>query len=222
VTTTTSQASPASALDPNPDAHLYLEEVEGAEALAWVRKENERSLAVLENDARYQGLLRRCAGDLDVEAERIPYGVDSRQGQVYNFWQDETHERGIWRRHASVADYAAGFSETWETLLDLDALAKAEGGELGLQGRKLVLASGAMTDCLLSLSDGGKDAVRVREYSTSRKVRLWPGSVSRRVRHSRSQELLHLGGQRTRCCSRPTGAADTPSTLTESRAIPSW
>jgi prolyl oligopeptidase len=164
VTTTTSQASPASALDPNPDAHLYLEEVEGAEALAWVRKQNERSLAVLENDPRFKGYYDAALA-ISTSKERIPYGA-IRQGQVYNFWQDETHERGIWRRQ-HLADYAAG-KETWETLLDVDALAKAEGANWVYKG--VSCRPPEQTDCLLSLSDGGKDAVRVREYDIAKGV----------------------------------------------------
>ena len=164
MTTTTSQASPASALDPNPDAHLYLEEVEGAEALAWVRKQNERSLAVLENDPRYKGYYDAALA-ISTSKERIPYGA-IRQGQVYNFWQDETHERGIWRRQ-HLADYAAG-KETWETLLDVDALAKAEGANWVYKG--VSCRPPEQTDCLLSLSDGGKDAVRVREYDIAKGV----------------------------------------------------
>ena len=164
MTTTTSQASPASALDPNPDAHLYLEEVEGAEALAWVRKQNERSLAVLENDPRFKGYYDAALA-ISTSKERIPYGA-IRQGQVYNFWQDETHERGIWRRQ-HLADYAAG-KETWETLLDVDALAKAEGANWVYKG--VSCRPPEQTDCLLSLSDGGKDAVRVREYDIAKGV----------------------------------------------------
>jgi hypothetical protein len=78
------------------EKHLYLEEVEGAEALAWVRSQNERTLAILENDARFKGYYEAALGIATSQA-RIPYG-SIRKGYVYNFWQDETHERGLWRR----------------------------------------------------------------------------------------------------------------------------
>ncbi len=142
-----------------PDTHLYLEEVEGAQALAWVRGENERTLGVLEKDARFQGYYD-AALKIATSQERIPYG-SIRKGFVYNFWQDAAHERGLWRRQA-LAAYGAGSPE-WETLLDVDALAKAEGANWVYKGVSCLPPE--QTDCLLSLSDGGKDAVRVREYS---------------------------------------------------------
>jgi prolyl oligopeptidase len=150
------------ALDPKSDAHLYLEEVEGTEALAWVRSQNERSLAVLEGDARYQGYYD-AALKIATSAERIPYG-SIRKGAVYNFWQDGTHERGLWRR-TPLAEYSKA-SPKWETLLDIDALAKAEGANWVYKG--VACLPPAQTECLLSLSDGGKDAVRVREYSIAK------------------------------------------------------
>jgi prolyl oligopeptidase len=146
-------------LDPNSDAHLWLEEVEGTQALDWVRGENERSLKVLEGDARYQGYYD-AALKIATSAERIPYG-SIRGGQVYNFWQDAEHERGLWRR-TSLGDYAKQ-SPKWETLLDLDALSKAEGANWVYKGVSCLPPKNV--DCLLSLSNGGKDAVRVREYS---------------------------------------------------------
>lgn len=159
MTTDTAATAAANALDPKSEAHLYLEEVEGAEALAWVRKQNERSLAVLEGDPRFKGYYDAALA-ISTSKERIPYG-SIRRGHVYNFWQDETHERGIWRRQY-LADYAAG-KDTWETLLDIDALAKLEGKNWVYKG--VSCRPPEQTDCLLQLSDGGKDAVRVREYS---------------------------------------------------------
>ena len=69
-------------LDPRSEAHLYLEEVEGADALAWVRGENERTLKVLESDGRFQGYYD-AALKIATSAERIPYG-SIRNGYVYN------------------------------------------------------------------------------------------------------------------------------------------
>jgi prolyl oligopeptidase len=143
----------------NPDTHLYLEEVEGEQALAWVRGENERTLGVLEKDPRFQGYYD-AALKIATSQERIPYG-SIRKGYVYNFWQDAAHERGLWRRQ-TLADYGAG-ATAWETLLDVDALAKAEGANWVYKGVQCLPPE--QVDCLLSLSDGGKDAVRVREYS---------------------------------------------------------
>ncbi len=149
-------------LDPKPQAHLWLEEVEGAEALAWVRGENERTLKVLEGDQRYQGYYD-AALKIATSAERIPYG-SIRKGFVYNFWQDGEHERGLWRR-TPLTEYGKA-QPAWETLLDVDLLAKAEGANWVYKG--VACLPPEQTECLLSLSNGGKDAVRVREYSIAR------------------------------------------------------
>ncbi len=141
------------------ESHLYLEEVEGDAALAWVRAQNERSLKVLEGDPRFPGYYD-AALKIATSKDRIPYGA-IRGGLVYNFWQDEAHERGLWRR-TSLAGYASA-NPQWETLLDVDALAKAEGANWVYKGVQCLPPE--QVDCLLQLSDGGKDAVRVREYS---------------------------------------------------------
>ena len=163
-TVTTDTPATASALDPNSEAHLWLEEVEGEQALAWVRAQNERSLAVLENDARFKGYYDAALA-ISTSKERIPYG-SIRKGYVYNFWQDDAHERGIWRRQA-LADYGAG-KDTWETLLDIDALAAKEGKNWVYKG--VSCRPPEYDDCLLQLSDGGKDAVSVREYDIAKGV----------------------------------------------------
>jgi len=152
-----SAAADAYGLDPS--AHFWLEDVEGAEALAFVARQNERSLAVLESDARYKAFYEDALR-ITTSRERIPYG-SIRNGLVYNFWQDERHERGLWRRQ-SLADYARA-GEGWETLLDVDALAAAEGRNWVYKG--VACRPPEYEDCLVSLSDGGKDAVRVREYA---------------------------------------------------------
>jgi len=77
-------------------AHLWLEDVEGDQALAWVRSQNERTLADLQADPRYAGF-EEAALDVLTSTDRIPYGT-IRNGWVYNFWQDDTHVRGLWRR----------------------------------------------------------------------------------------------------------------------------
>src|SRR5262245_16229634 len=75
-----------------PESHLFLEEVEGEAAINWVKAQNERSLKVLQEDARYQGYYDEAL-KIATSKERIPYG-SIRNGFVYNFWQDDVHERG--------------------------------------------------------------------------------------------------------------------------------
>ena len=105
------------------DPYLWLEEIEGERALAWVREQNTRSLAALEGRSRASPqLARRRARHR--QQPRPPAAPAVREGYLYNFWQDETHVRGIWRR-SPLAAYAANAPQ-WETLLDIDALARTE------------------------------------------------------------------------------------------------
>ena len=98
-------AAPAAAAAAMPaDPYLWLEEVEGQRALEWVHAQNARSLPVLENDPRYQGLLN-AALEVAQSRDRLPLG-QVRGGYLYNFWQDEAHVRGVLRR-ARLDMYAA-------------------------------------------------------------------------------------------------------------------
>lgn len=147
-------------------AHLWLEEVEGEAALAWVSAQNERTLAELEADPRYAGF-EAAALDVLNSPERIPSGA-VRDGHVYNFWQDEIHVRGIWRR-TPLESYATD-TPAWETLLDIDAFAEAEGANWVYKGASCLRPPpGGEWRCLISLSDGGKDAVVVREFNVATK-----------------------------------------------------
>lgn len=145
------------------DPHLWLEDIEGARALDWVRAENARSLAVLEAEPAFESLEEDALAVL-TSRERIPLG-QIRNGQVYNFWQDANHVRGLWRR-ASVRSYRSGKPE-WETLIDYDALARTEARNW-IRGAVSCL-SPEYRHCMIQLSDGGTDAAYWREFDTSTK-----------------------------------------------------
>ncbi|MFN4024413.1 MAG: prolyl oligopeptidase family serine peptidase [Hyphomonas sp.] len=144
-------------------AHLWLEDVEGEAALAWVTAQNKRTLAELEADPRYAGL-EASALEILNSAERIPEGA-VRDGHVYNFWQDATNVRGLWRR-TPLESYATE-APVWETLLDIDRLAADENANWVYKGSSCFRPeAGEARRCLISLSDGGKDAVVNREFDT--------------------------------------------------------
>jgi prolyl oligopeptidase len=142
------------------DPYLWLEEVEGERALAWVHEQNNRSLPTLENDPRYGGLLN-AALEVAQSRDRLPLG-QVRSGYVYNFWQDPDHVRGIWRR-APIAGYAAN-NPQWETLLDIDALAQTENANWVYQGAD---CDPSGVRCMISLSNGGLDAATDREFDVN-------------------------------------------------------
>jgi prolyl oligopeptidase len=153
------------------EAHLWLEEVEGAEALDWVRAQNTRTLGVLEADPRYQTLYDDALAILNA-SDKIAY-PNYRGGWVYNFWQDEASVRGIWRR--TRLDSYRTDAPVWETLLDFDKLAADEGANWVFKGASCL--SPTYEKCLISLSDGGKDASVVREFDIAKKAFVDGGFV---------------------------------------------
>ncbi|MDC8830056.1 prolyl oligopeptidase family serine peptidase [Alteromonas gilva] len=148
------------------DPYLWLEEVEGEKALNWVRNQNQRTLAELQANPVYADLEAKALEVVN-SSERIPYGT-IRDGYLYNFWQDETHVRGLWRR-TTLASYATEVPE-WETILDFDKLAKSEDKNWVYKGANCYTAQAkADYKCLVSLSNGGKDAVVIREFDLATK-----------------------------------------------------
>jgi len=139
------------------DPYIWLEDAHGARAMAWVEAENARTVGVLEKDPRYAGLYQDALA-LAQAKDRIPT-PSILAGEVYNFWQDADHVRGIWRK-TSLASYRTD-NPQWSTVLDVDALASAEKANWFLTDTTCVEPTERR--CLLSLSDGGEDAVTVRE-----------------------------------------------------------
>jgi len=146
-----------------PDPFLWLEEVQGARALEWVQAQNARTLAVLEKDPRFE-TFHAEALEMLTSTDRIP-SPRFRAGGVDNFWQDRSNPRGVWR-HASLEGYV-GARTPWETVLDVDALAKSEQANWIWKGSNCLPP--ADRQCLVSLSNGGKDAVELREFDATAK-----------------------------------------------------
>jgi prolyl oligopeptidase len=143
---------------PADDPFTWLEEIRGERALAWARAENDKTLGALQGDPRYRIYYQRALEILEAK-DRIPF-VSFRPDGLYNFWQDGTHVRGIVRR-TSLDSYRTD-NPVWETVLDVDALARAEKISWVYQGMSCLPP--LERRCLVSLSDGGKDANVVREF----------------------------------------------------------
>jgi prolyl oligopeptidase len=146
------------------DDHLALEEVQGAEAMAFVRASNARALAALTTDPRYE-TFRTEAEAILTSQDRLPSPSFLGDG-VGNFWQDAANPKGVWRR-TSLDSYATE-APAWEVLLDVDALARAESVDWVFKGANCLAPDDRR--CLVSLSEGGKDAVVVREFDTVTKA----------------------------------------------------
>jgi len=159
------------------DDHLALEQVDGAEAMAFVAASNERALASLTGDRRYE-TFRQQAFDILSATDRIPGPSFLGEG-IGNFWQDATNPKGVWRR--TTLDSYRTDAPVWETLLDIDALAASEGRDWVFKGASCLAPD--ETRCLISLSDGGKDAVVVREFDTTTKQWVADGFILPEGKH---------------------------------------
>ncbi|MBE7453899.1 MAG: S9 family peptidase [Kofleriaceae bacterium] len=146
------------------DPYLWLEDVTGERALSWVRAQNAVAQAELEAEPGFAALRDRLLSIYDSK-DRIPYVV-ARGAWLYNFWRDDANPRGLWRR-TTLAEYKKA-KPRWEVVLDLDALAGAEGENWVWHGASCLYPT--YERCLISLSRGGADATVVREFDAVRKA----------------------------------------------------
>ncbi|MGO1173472.1 MAG: prolyl oligopeptidase family serine peptidase [Actinomycetaceae bacterium] len=150
----TSSAPIASGDDP----YQWLEEVEGTEALAWVKERNAEVAEEIASTARFGQINQQILEVLD-SAEKIP-GVVQRGDHLYNFWIDAEHPLGLWRR-TTWSSYRERDPE-WDVIIDVDALAEAEGEQWVWHGATVLRPS--WDKALVRLSRGGSDADVVREF----------------------------------------------------------
>jgi len=144
-------------LDADDDPHLWLEEVAADAPLAFAREQNARTQAAL-GGSDYEALQTRLRAFLDSDT-RIP-AVEKHGAWYYNFWKDAQHPRGLWRR-TTPAEYRKE-APAWDVVLDVDALAAAEGENWVWQGTEFLRPQARR--CLVRLSRGGADAVVIREF----------------------------------------------------------
>lgn len=153
--------TPSHTAIPATDPYLWLEEVDGERARDWVRAQNGLAERELEADPGFPALRTRLKGILD-STDKIPYpGCHS--GLLYNFWRDALHVRGIWRR-TTLEEYRKA-APGWETVIDLDLLAREEGENWVWGGASFLEPEGDR--CMVSLSRGGGDARVLREFDLS-------------------------------------------------------
>ncbi|MGJ8564254.1 MAG: prolyl oligopeptidase family serine peptidase [Alphaproteobacteria bacterium] len=150
--------------------HIWLEEVEGEKALETVKAWNAMSASEMETDV-YKEMKAELL-EVYNSPEKIPY-ISYRNGMAHNFWQDDTHVKGIWRT-TTLESYATENPE-WETILDIDALAKKEGKNWVYKGNSCLGPD--YNRCIVNLSNGGKDAVERREFDVASKSFVKDGFV---------------------------------------------
>mmetsp|Transcript_31869 Transcript_31869/g.52548 ORF Transcript_31869/g.52548 Transcript_31869/m.52548 type:complete len:814 (+) Transcript_31869:124-2565(+) len=155
------------------DPHKFLEEVLGKEPLAWVKERNVDCIAKYGNPTQTEDY-KRILSILDSK-DKIPSiaqigNSTNGNGMYYNFWQDDKHVQGIWRK-TTLESYQTKSPE-WQTVLDLDALPPPttdtastwvwHGSSLLDEG-----PDGSWDRALISLSPGGSDADTTREMDLS-------------------------------------------------------
>ena len=151
------------------DPYLWLEDIDSPKSLEWAEKWNNKTLKVLVAQPGYNEMYQNILeiyNSTDRIADPTIYG-----DLVYNFWQDEEHQRGIWRR-TLLNSYLNG-NPHWETVLDIDALCAERGEKYVFKG-----ARGLYPDYekfLVSLSKGGGDAVEIYEFDAKNKYFLQEG-----------------------------------------------
>ncbi|KUI44119.1 prolyl oligopeptidase [Mycobacterium sp. IS-1590] len=139
------------------DPYLWLEDITGDDALNWVRKHNEPTIARFGGE-RFNQMRREALEVLDTDA-RIPY-VRRRGEHLYNFWRDADHPRGLWRR--TTLDSYRGEQPEWDVLIDVDALADEDDENWVWAGADVLEPDFSLA--LVELSRGGADATVVREF----------------------------------------------------------
>jgi prolyl oligopeptidase len=147
--------------DGSDDPFLWLEDIEGERAVAFVDAQNARTNAYLRDEA-YAADFDAVLAILNAD-DRIPF-VGKSGDYLYNFWKDAAHPRGLWRR--TTLDSYRTDTPAWDVLLDIDALNAAEGVAWAFAG---AARSPDKTRALVSLSFNGTDAVEVREFDIAAK-----------------------------------------------------
>jgi prolyl oligopeptidase len=147
---------PAVPSDQN-DKYIWLEGANDPKALDWVKKENE-SAKVLEADPRFAAY---DADALKIAEDPNRLALPQLRGnEIYNLWRDKDHVHGILRK-TSLSSYLTAQPE-WTTVLDFDALGKAENVKWVSHGLSCLYPGDSL--CMVSLSAGGEDADTLREF----------------------------------------------------------
>ncbi len=145
------------------DPYIWLEEVESEKSLDWVKAQNAISKDKITTNPIFEPLREKY---LKVYNDKDKIAYPNMVGEyVYNLWQDEVNERGLWRR-MTKEDYL-NKQKTWEVVLDIDELSKKENKKWVFDGA--VWLEPNNTICLIYLSDGGTDENEIREFNSETK-----------------------------------------------------
>jgi len=141
------------------DQNLWLEEVDGQKALAWVKQTNKATDESLIADPLYQSLYQNALTALNKQ-DKLPH-ITLRGDWIYNYWKDTKHPRGLYRR-TTLDSFNSGLPQ-WNTVLDIDEMSKRDNIKWVFKGMDCLQPT--YDKCLVSLSPGGGDARELREFN---------------------------------------------------------
>ena len=145
------------------DTYLWLEVIDSEKSLEFVNTQNKITQDKLSSIAEYQAIYDKS---LEIYNSTYRIAFPSIIGNhIYNFWQDKEHARGIWRR-TTKESYLSN-NPIWETLLDIDALALKDGIKWVYKGSNGLYPN--YNRFIINLSNGGGDAVEIREFDITTK-----------------------------------------------------
>ena len=139
------------------DPHIWLETRDSEQAMAWVEKRNQKSLERLTQDPRYTKTANQIRRILSME-DKLHLTFVS-EGSLFRLLQDQKHVQGLLQRKSldGVIEKAS-----WQTVLDLDELSKAEKTTWVFKG--LNCLDRKASHCLIALSRDGRDSSETREF----------------------------------------------------------
>lgn len=145
------------------DPRLWLEELDSAAALTWVKQQNESTIARYASSDAFADAKAKLVRIYNSK-EKIPH-VRKRGHYCYNLWRDPKHRRGLWRR--TTLNSWKTDEPQWDTILDLDALNRNEKENWVWKGASFL--SPNYERCLVHLSRGGADATEIREFDVEQR-----------------------------------------------------
>lgn len=142
---------------PDEDPYLWLEEVSGEKAVAWVDEHSAKTRAAFGGPG-FEADRAALLAIMD-SPDKLPH-ITRRGDRLYNFWIDADNPKGVWRR-TTLAAFRAGKPD-WDIVIDVDALARDEGEDWIWAGARTL--AGSHDRALVLLSVGGGDATVMREF----------------------------------------------------------
>lgn len=138
-------------------SHDWLEAVEGQEALSWVDSRSGEALALIEAEPNFA---RRKRETLRVLSTGGNLSIPTRVGDhLYHFFRSANRPHGLWRR--TTLENFSPATPRWETLLNVDELAKQEQRNITLAFYNVHAES---QRALVLLTSAGEDKLELREF----------------------------------------------------------